>query len=238
MGPDSATALLGLPGLRVIDVEATADATTVHVRTEPGVGAACPDCHTPAKRCKEEVVTSPRDLPCGGQAVLLVWHKRRWYCQHPDCKRKTFTESLPGLPPRCRLTTRMRAHLGAAVADSGRTVAEVSATNQVAWHTSHRAFVARVDPQLSAEPGPVTHLGIDEIRRGAPRWGVHPDTGETTQLADRWPSRTGARCWPCSQSVSPARLPHPACDSHRTGRSTCLTRRSTAGRGCRVGGPW
>jgi transposase len=62
------------------------------------------------------------------------------------------------------------------VADSGRTVAEVSATNQVAWHTS----------RLSAEPGPVTHLGIDEIRRGTPRWSVDPDTGERTQLADRW----------------------------------------------------
>jgi hypothetical protein len=72
MGPDSATTLLGLPGLHVIDVETTPDATTVYVRTDPGVGAACPDCHTPAQRCKEEVVTRPRDLPCGGQAVVLV----------------------------------------------------------------------------------------------------------------------------------------------------------------------
>lgn len=186
MGPDSATALLGLDGLLVTDVETTAEATTVHACTEPGVGALCPDCQTPAQRCKEQVVTRPRDLPYVGRTVVLVWHKRRWYCQHPDCKRKTFTESLPGLPPRRRLTTRLRAHLGAAVADCGRTVAEVSQTHQVAWHTTHDAFVARVDPRLSAEPGPVTHLGLDEIRRGAPRWRVDPDTGEVTQLADRW----------------------------------------------------
>ena len=35
---------------------------------------------------------------------------------------------------------------------------------------------------------------------------------------------TGAPCQDCSWWVSPARPPHPACDSHRTGRSTCLAR--------------
>jgi transposase len=186
MGQDNATALLGLAGLRVTDVETTADATTVHARTEPGVGTVCPDCQTLAQRCKEEVTTRPRDLPYAGRSVMLVWHKRRWYCEQPACPRKTFTESVPSLPPRQRLTTRMRAELGAAVADSGRTVAEVSATHHVAWRTTHRAFVAHVDPRLSAEPEPVTYLGIDEVRRGAPRWSVDPDTGESTQLADRW----------------------------------------------------
>ena len=34
--------------------------------------------------------------------------------------------------------------------------------------------------------------------------------------------RTGAPCQDRSWWVSPARPPHPACDSHRTGRSTCL----------------
>src|SRR5438876_9340506 len=49
--------------------------------------------------------------------------------------------------------------------------------------------------------------------------------------------RTGAPCRDCSRWVSPARPPHPACGSHRTGRSTCLARWSAAGGGCRFRGP-
>src|SRR5436190_5055166 len=49
--------------------------------------------------------------------------------------------------------------------------------------------------------------------------------------------RTGAPCRDCSRWVSPARPPHPPCDSHRNGRSTCLDRWSAAGGGCRVRGP-
>ncbi len=43
-----------------------------------------------------------------------------------------------------------------------------------------------VDPLLAAEPEPVTHLGIDEVRRGRPRWQHDSHTGRTRQLADRW----------------------------------------------------
>jgi hypothetical protein len=49
--------------------------------------------------------------------------------------------------------------------------------------------------------------------------------------------RTGAPCQDRSWWVSPARPPHPACDSHRTGRSTCLASGSAVGGGCRVDGP-
>ena len=50
--------------------------------------------------------------------------------------------------------------------------------------------------------------------------------------------RTGAPCQDRSWWVSPARPPHPACDSHRTGRSTCLASGSAVGGGCRVRCPW
>jgi hypothetical protein len=46
--------------------------------------------------------------------------------------------------------------------------------------------------------------------------------------------RTGAPCQDRSWWVSPARPPHPACDSHRTGRSTCLASGSAVGGGCQV----
>src|SRR6266851_7510136 len=64
--------------------------------------------------------------------------------------------------------------------------------------------------------------------------------GNTTRSGRRLRlSRAGARCRPCGQPVSPTRSPHPACGSHRTGRSTCLGRWSAAGDGCcRTGSPW
>src|SRR5262249_5343442 len=56
----------------------------------------------------------------------------------------------------------------------------------VSWHTTHEAFTAVVDPGLKSEPTPVAYLGIDEVRRGAPRFERDPDTGRTRQVADRW----------------------------------------------------
>jgi transposase len=43
-----------------------------------------------------------------------------------------------------------------------------------------------VDPLLEQAHGPVAHLGIDEHRRGRPRWRADEQTGEYLLLADRW----------------------------------------------------
>ena len=48
------------------------------------------------------------------------------------------------------------------------------------------AFAAAADPVLEQAPAPVAHLGIDEHRRGRPRWRIDADTGEYLLLADRW----------------------------------------------------
>ena len=51
---------------------------------------------------------------------------------------------------------------------------------------AHEAFAATADPVLEQAPAPVAHLGIDEHRRGRPRWTRDADTGEYLLLADRW----------------------------------------------------
>lgn len=186
MFEDTATALFGLTGVRVVDVDAETDgSTTVYVQTADAAAARCPDCGTPARRPKEWASGRPRDLSCAGRRVRVVWVKRRWYCATDSCRRATFTESLPDLPPRGRLTGRLREGLAAAVGQ-GRTVAEVASTHAVSWDSAHRAFAADADARLAGEPQPVTHLGIDEVRRGRPRWEHDPDTGHARQLADRW----------------------------------------------------
>ena len=67
-------------------------------------------------------------------------------------------------------------------------------------------------------------------------YGHHPG-GDPALRHSPCSGRTGAPCRDCSRWVSPARPPHPACDSHRTGRSTCLDRRSAGSGGCRFRGP-
>ncbi len=98
----------------------------------------------------------------------------------------TFTESLPAVPPRCRLTSRLRDLLGAEVAERGCTVAEAGRWQHVSWPVTHAAFAERADPVLARAPALVAHLGIDEHRRGRPRWRADADTGEYRLLADRW----------------------------------------------------
>jgi transposase len=184
---DTATVLFGLGGVQVLDVDVEDDgSTTVYVQTADAGAARCPGCQTPACRPKQWVVCRPRDLSWAGRTVRVMWVKRRWYCTHDACARGSFTESLPDLPPRRRLTMRLRESLAAAVANSGRSVAEVADTHEVSWDTTHRAFVEAVDPGLAAEPPPVTDLGIDEVRRGRPRWQTDPETGQSVALADRW----------------------------------------------------
>jgi transposase len=182
-----ATVLFGLGGVRVVEVDAEDDgSTTVYVQTADAGAARCPGCQTLACQPKQWVVCRPRDLSWAGRAVRVVWVKRRWYCPHDACARGSFTESLPDLPPRRRLTVRLRGGLAAAVAEAGRSVAEVADTHEVSWDTTHRAFAEAVDPGLATEPQPVTDLGIDEVRRGRPRWQTDPETGQVVALADRW----------------------------------------------------
>ena len=98
----------------------------------------------------------------------------------------TFTESVPQVPPRCTITRRLLEHAAAEVADRGITPAEAARDAGISWPSAHGAFRRRPARSWSEEPAPVAHLGIDEHRRGRPRWRTDTDTGETVQLADRW----------------------------------------------------
>ena len=140
------------------------------------------------------VRTRPRDLPWPTPA-RLQWRKRRWRCRQPDCPRASFAESIPQLPPRARLTARLRAAAGDAVAVDGRTITQAARELRLSWPTVAAAFTERAtalltalltDELLAGEPEPVTVLGIDETRRGRPRFAPNPDTGKLEQLADRW----------------------------------------------------
>ena len=179
--------LFGVDGLQVTDAGAGADGTLeVWAVTDFPAAAACPECGTAAGRVHETVLACPRDVRRAGDRVRAWWVKRRWKCDEPGCARKTFTEWVPQVPPRCRLTRRLREQAGAEVAERGITPAEAARHAEVSWPVAHAAFAATADPVLEQAPAPVAHLGIDEHRRGRTRWRIDEDTGEYLLLADRW----------------------------------------------------
>jgi transposase len=184
-----ASRLFALDGVQVAEVDAEAGGgRTVWVVTADPRAAACPGCGTASGRVKEYVTTRPADLRYGQDRIAVVWAKRRLECREPLCPRKTFTESVAQVPPRCRVTARLREHAAGLVADGGRTVAEASRECGLSWPVVHRAFAGQVDPVLGQPLQRVAHLGIDEHRRGRPRWRIDEDTGEYVLLADRWHS--------------------------------------------------
>jgi transposase len=148
----------------------------------------CPDCGVASQHPHAWVRTRPRDVPLAGRHTVLEWTKRRWRCGNPGCARRTFTESAPQIPPRHRITARARAAIGAAVVDGGRTVIQAARDFEVSWPVAQAAFATRAAAVVPPDTPPVEHLGIDEIRRGKPRFrrveAAGADTWEVT--ADRW----------------------------------------------------
>ena len=182
-----ASRLFALEGAEVaeVDVEPGGGRTVWLVTADPAARA-CPGCQTVSEHVRERVVTRPADAGFGGGQISVVWVKRRWECRVASCPRGTFTESLPGVPPRCRVMGRLRDHAGWLVAEGGRTVAQAARECGLSWPVAQAAFAERADPVLGQPPARVAYLGIDEHRRGRPRWRADPETGEYVLLADRW----------------------------------------------------
>jgi transposase len=171
--------------LRVQRVEQHADGTrVVHVVTADEAAAACPGCGVVSRSVKERTMTSPKDIPYGHDGIVVRWHKTRWRCREDYCAKSSFTEAIAAVPPRARTTTRLRTQVGAAIGDAGRAVAEVADAHGVSWPTAHRAFVAHASALLT-EPAPVRVIGIDETRRGKPRWRRCAVTGRWERI-DQW----------------------------------------------------
>lgn len=182
-----ASRLFALEGAEVVEVdEEPGGGRTVWVVTADPRARACPVCKTASEHVREWVATRPADVAHGGGRVGVVWVKRRWECRVASCPRKTFTKSLPAVPPRCRVTGRLRDHAGRLVSEGGRTVAQAARECGLSWPVAQAAFTRVADPLLEQPPALVAHLGIDEHRRGRPWWRADAETGEYVLLADRW----------------------------------------------------
>ena len=179
------TRLLGLDGVEAVSVGLDAERNPlIALVTAAGEGRCCPGCGQRSQHPHSWVRTRPRDLPVAGRRTALTWTKRRWRCRNTACGRATFTESVPQIPPRARLTGRLRASIGSAVADQGRTVIQAARDHEVSWPIAQAAFAAHTHLALPAATPQVARLGIDEIRRGKARFRLVPGEGEGG--SERW----------------------------------------------------
>src|SRR5690606_12276204 len=156
------------------------------LETADEAARACPECGVRARRVKGWTVTRPRDLPVAGRHTELRWRKRRWFCDERACPRGTFTEQVGQVPARARLTTRLRRAAGAAVADGGRTVVQSARDHRLSWPVVSAALAAHALQVLPVEVPVVQRLGVDETRRGRPRWRWDEQTGSWETVCDRW----------------------------------------------------
>jgi transposase len=177
--------LLGIAGVTVDDA-AEGPGGRLEVWARVSCPVPCPKCGTFSGEVHGYVTTHPRDVRYGSREIRLYLGKRRLACGNGECPRGTFTEWVPQLPPRCKITRRLRDHCGDEVAERGITPAEAARHNGVSWPSAHGAFAEKADKLLGEELAPVAHLGIDEHRRGRARWRTNEETGEYVLVADRW----------------------------------------------------
>lgn len=114
------------------------------------------------------------------------WHKRRWWCREAGCPRRSFTEQIPQIPAGARLTARLRGAAGRRIRDAGPTVIQAARDLHLSWPTVMEAFRTQARDVAEAPLSQVTVLGIDETRRGRPRWERDADTGKWRLTRDRW----------------------------------------------------
>ena len=140
-----------------------------HAVTGSKTAAACPSCGVFSTAVKGQVSTSPRDIPYGENRIIVRWNKTRWRCREDYCERGSFTESIEqvpagrGLPGGCAPRSARR-----------------SGMRPARWPRSPPSTGCRGRPRTArssptprrcwAEPEPTRVLGIDETRRGKPRW--------------------------------------------------------------------
>jgi transposase len=158
----SATRLLGLDGLEVVSAELVDGEWQLAVQTTTTM-VGCAGCGVRATPHGRRVV-QVRDLPVGGQPVVLWWRKRIWRCRESACKARTWTERVTGIAPRAVLTQRARAEACRRVGKDAHAVAAVARDLGVGWATVMRA-VHEHGTQLVDHPARldgVAALGLDE----------------------------------------------------------------------------
>jgi transposase len=216
---DATTLLFDLPGFRVVECYEDEHNQRHAVLMGTADEHACPSCGVLVTKVFQLREMTLKDLPFGHRRLALRWRKRRYACPERACPRRTFTETSTEVPPRHRLTGRLRRRLETAASRSARAISDVAGEYDVSWWSVHHALVVAAAGLLPDSP-PVRLLGLDETRARSVRWlfgeagwrrsepwmtsFVDLDLGRPGGLLGLTPGRSGAAVegWLAQQSMS------------------------------------
>jgi transposase len=158
------TALLPDPtALRLVacEVDHAAAQMTLSL-TSTQAGPPCPLCTMPAHRLHSYYERTLADVPWAEYRVRLQLRVRKWYCHHPHCRRRIFTERLPTVAaPWARRTLRLTRRLVAVgLALGGKAGVRLSQCWGLTVSRNTLLRLLRREP-LPASPTP-TVLGVDD----------------------------------------------------------------------------
>src|SRR5512135_1816345 len=202
---DATSLLFDLPGFRVVSVEVTPLGVRRVVVMQVAAEHACPRCGVLAGGKPYDVrEMRVKDLPVGHRPLLVVWRKRRYRCREVSCPQRVFTERSEQLPPRHRLTRRLRERLEHAASRSARALSDVAAEYGVSWWSVHHALLVTALDRTGEVPA-VRMLGLDETRARSLRWSWE---GQRWQLSNPWMTSfvdldTGRPGWLLGLAVCP-----------------------------------
>ncbi|XDP44043.1 ISL3 family transposase [Sinomonas sp. P10A9] len=160
--------IFNLPEYRVLSTAVTALGVrriTVESTGVPG----CPVCGVVSARVKDRRLQRLRDVPVAGAAVVL-WRKRRWFCDEQAWPRGSFTETTDEVPRRARSTRRLLHALVDAVPLSGRAALEAARPHSVSWWLVQSALAMAAATLPDVDMLAPKRLGIDEHRYRSVRW--------------------------------------------------------------------
>jgi transposase len=160
---DRCDLLVGLPGLRVIDVADDGVGLTVTVESPPAEQG-CRACGVIAASHGRRTVWLV-DVPCFGRPVRVAWRKRTWRCREALCPTGSFTEQDGGIArPRSLLTIRACwwaiNQLGGEHASVLGLARALGTTWRTVWRSIAPLLAAMADDPARFDN--VTSLGVDE----------------------------------------------------------------------------
>ncbi len=165
---DATGVVVGLDEFEVTDAVERDDGTLeVSVRV-PRPEAPCPRCGAFTSRVKEYRTQRVRDGHSFERPTVLVWAKCRFRCDTGGSV-ATFTEPTGQVPPRKRLTWRLRGAIARAAID--RSTPAVAALFVVSWWTAWAAITVAGRAKLAARSSkPLAHLrgGRDDVSPTGP----------------------------------------------------------------------
>lgn len=151
-----------LPGFAV-DTVRSVDTTLIVEAHSTTLQMACPTCQQLSLRVHSRYCRIPRDLPVTEQAVRLLLHVQRFFCDNSACTRRTFAERLPEFLPfraqrTCRFTRTVQVVANALGGMAGSRLA-----HKLRMGVSHDTLVRMIRQNASPPPATPRVLGVDDF---------------------------------------------------------------------------